>query len=67
MSGIGKYPFLTLERNDLHFGDVLVGEQVKQTVQLANVGMVPADFAVMPAHSLAADVAHHSIKVTPPR
>ena len=67
VSGIGKYPFLTLDRNDLRFGDVLVGEQVKQSVQLANVGMVPADFAIMPAHSAAADAAQHCVKITPSR
>ncbi|DBA87452.1 TPA: hypothetical protein ACH3X1_004491 [Trebouxia sp. C0004] len=66
VSGIGKYPFLALERSKLQFGDVLVGEQVEQAVQLLNQGLVPADFCVKPlpaSHGVADD----TIKVTPTR
>ena len=47
MSGIGKYPFLSLERSNLCFGEVLVGEQVQQSVQLLNQGLVPAEYAAI--------------------
>ncbi|KAL0033550.1 hypothetical protein WJX79_003070 [Trebouxia sp. C0005] len=66
VSGIGKYPFLALERSELRFGDVLVGEQVEQAVQLLNQGLVPADFCVKPL--LDTDgVTDDTIKVSPTR
>ena len=66
VSGIGKYPFLALERSNLQFGDVLVGEHVEQAVQLLNQGLVPADFCVKPLPSLDS-VADDTIKVSPTR
>ena len=67
VSGIGKYTFLSLKDSDLRFGDVLVGEQVQQSVQLLNQGMVPADFAIMPAHTSANALPTQTIRVTPSR
>ena len=66
VSGIGKYPFLALQRSNLQFGQVLVGEQVEQTVQLLNQGLVPADFSVkpLPASDSWTD---ETIKLTPSR
>ena len=66
MSGIGKYPFLALERSELRFGDVLVGEQVEQDVQLLNQGLVPADFFVKPLPA-SDGVADDTIRVSPTR
>ncbi|KAL0051980.1 hypothetical protein WJX82_005745 [Trebouxia sp. C0006] len=66
VSGVGKYPFLALERSQLQFGDVLVGEQVEQAVQLLNQGLVPADFCMKPL--LASNgVADDTIRVSPTR
>lgn len=67
MSGIGKYPFLALDRAQLSFGSVLVGEQVEQTVQLVNQGLVPADFTVVQALSGPDALTDTSIKVLPAR
>lgn len=67
MSGIGKYPFLALDRCQLSFGKVLVGEQVEQTLQLINQGSVPADFTVVRALTGPEAFADTSIKVLPAR
>ena len=67
MSGIGKYPFLALERADLQFGNVLVGEQVEQTLQLSNQGLLPADFTVAQVQPPPGSFADSSVKVTPTR
>ena len=67
MSGIGKYPFLALDRAQLSFGSVLVGEEVEQTVQLFNQGLVPADFTVAQALRGPDALTDTSIKVLPAR
>lgn len=67
VSGIGKYPFLALERADLQFGNVLVGEQVEQTVQLSNQGVLPADFTVTQMQPPPGSFADSSVKITPAR
>lgn len=67
MSGIGKYPFLALGRSDLHFGNVLVGEQVEQTVQLVNQGLVPAVFTVTQGQPASGSFTDNSIKISPSR
>ncbi len=67
MSGIGKYPFLAVERSNLQFGDVLVGEQVEQTIQLLNQGLVPADFSIILAPAAPGSLADDIIKVSPSR
>lgn len=67
VSGIGKYPFLALERADLQFGNVLVGEQVEQTVQLANQGLLAADFNVTQVQPPPGSFADSSVKITPTR
>ena len=67
MSGIGKYPFLALERADLEFGNVLVGEQVEQTVRLSNQGLLPADFTVAQVQPPLASLADSSVTITPTR
>lgn len=66
VSGIGKYPFLALQRSNLQFGQVLVGEQVEQTVQLLNQGLVPADFSVKPVPA-SDSLTDETIKLTPSR
>ena len=66
VSGIGKYPFLALERCELQFGDVLLGEQVEQAVQLLNQGLVPADFCVKPLPA-SDGIADDTIGVSPTR
>ncbi len=66
VSGIGKYPFLALERNELQFGDVLVGEQVEQAAQLLNQGLVPADFCVKPLPA-SDGIADDTIRISPTR
>ena len=67
VSGMGKYPFLALERADLQFGNVLVGEQVEQTVQLANQGLLAADFNVTQVQPPPGSFADSSVKITPTR
>lgn len=67
VSGIGKYPFLALERADLQFGNVLVGEQVEQSVQLSNQGLLPADFTVIQAQPPSGSLADSSVKISPIR
>lgn len=66
VSGIGKYPFLALQRSKLQFAQVLVGEQVEQTVQLLNQGLVPADFSVKPVPA-SDSFTDETIKLTPSR
>lgn len=67
VTGIGKYPFLALERADLQFGNVLVGEQVEQTVQLRNQGLLPADFTVVPVQLASGSLVESCIKISPNR
>lgn len=67
VSGIGKYPFLALERADLQFGNVLVGEQVEQSVQLSNQGLLPADFTVIQVQPPSGSLADSSVKISPVR
>lgn len=67
VSGIGKYPFLALERADLQFGNVLVGEQVEQTVRLLNQGLLPADFTVIPIQPPSGSPVESCIKISPTR
>lgn len=67
VSGIGKYPFLALERADLQFGNVLVGEQVEQSVQLSNQGLLPADFTVIQVQPPSGSLADSSVKISPIR
>ena len=57
---------MALERSQLQFGDVLVGEQVEQAVQLLNQGLVPADFCVKPLPA-SDGVADDTIRVSPTR
>ena len=67
VSGVGKYPFLALERADLEFGNVLVGEQVEQSVRLSNQGLLPADFTVTQVQPPLGSLADSSVKITPTR
>ena len=67
VSGVGKYPFLALQRSDLQFGNVLVGEQVQQTVQLLNQGLVPAEYSVTQSPPASGSFVDTSIKITPSR
>lgn len=67
VSGIGKYPFLALERTDLQFGNVLVGEQVEQTVQLLNQGLLSADFTVTQVQPASGSVVDSCVKISPMR
>ncbi len=67
VTGIGKYPFLAVERTDLQFGNVLVGEQVEQTVQLLNQGLLPAEFTVGPVQPTAGSLVESCIKISPTR
>eukprot|EP00240_Pyramimonas_obovata_P016412 CAMPEP_0118939228 /NCGR_PEP_ID=MMETSP1169-20130426/28321_1 /TAXON_ID=36882 /ORGANISM="Pyramimonas obovata, Strain CCMP722" /LENGTH=266 /DNA_ID=CAMNT_0006883433 /DNA_START=179 /DNA_END=975 /DNA_ORIENTATION=+ len=44
ISGIGKYPYISVEESKIDFGNVLVGKIVEKTFKLSNQSMVPATF-----------------------
>uniref|UniRef100_A0A7S1PHR2 Abnormal spindle-like microcephaly-associated protein ASH domain-containing protein n=1 Tax=Percolomonas cosmopolitus TaxID=63605 RepID=A0A7S1PHR2_9EUKA len=46
MSGIGKYSFLTLNKNALDFGDVLVNQTTKKSFEICNKSLVGSQFSV---------------------
>jgi hypothetical protein len=46
VSGIAKYPFLSLEHSSLDFGNVVVGKTVERTVRFGNHSPVVANFSI---------------------
>ena len=45
-SAIGKYPYITLDSNDIDFGTLLVGKSVTKELQLQNQSLVPTSFVL---------------------
>ena len=45
-SAIGKYPFITLEQNEIDFETLLVGKSTSQDIQLQNSSLVPTSFVI---------------------
>ncbi|EFJ47120.1 hypothetical protein VOLCADRAFT_92245 [Volvox carteri f. nagariensis] len=46
ISGIGKFPYLSVEQAGVDFGPVVVGQRVERVVRFGNHSMVPANFTV---------------------
>ncbi|GLC34162.1 Cilia- and flagella-associated protein 65 [Pleodorina starrii] len=46
ISGIGKFPYLSVEQAGVDFGPVVVGQRVERMVRFGNHSMVPANFTV---------------------
>ncbi len=46
ISGIGKFPYLSVEQAGVDFGAVVVGQRVERLVRFGNHSVVPAHFAV---------------------
>lgn len=49
ISGIGKFPYLSLEQPSIDFGSVLVGKTVERSFRFGNHSVVDANFTL--AHS----------------
>ncbi|KAJ9506854.1 hypothetical protein QJQ45_029976, partial [Haematococcus lacustris] len=47
VTGIAKFPYLSLEQASLDFGSVLVGKSEQRTIRFANHSVVPANFSVV--------------------
>ena len=45
IKGVGKFPFITLSKNDVDFGDAYVGKSSVHSVRLFNHSLVPATFS----------------------
>ena len=43
-SAIGKYPFITLDAEDIDFDSLLVGKTVSRELKLQNSSLVPTSF-----------------------
>ena len=50
ISGIGKFPYLSVEQAGVDFGPVVVGQRVERTVRFGNHSVVAAHFT-FPAHA----------------
>ena len=46
VSAIGKYPFITLDAEDIDFDSLLVGKTVSRELKLQNSSLVPTDFKI---------------------
>jgi hypothetical protein len=46
VSGIGKFPYLSVEQAGVDFGPVVVGQRVERTVRFGNHSVVPANFSI---------------------
>ena len=46
VSAIGKYPFITLDAQDIDFETLLVGKTVSRELQLQNSSLVPTSFVI---------------------
>ena len=46
VSAIGKYPFITLDAEDIDFDSLLVGKTVSRELKLQNSSLVPAQFQI---------------------
>ena len=49
ISGIGKFPYLSLEQSSLDLGSVLVGKSVEHLLKFGNHSVVNANFTVVHA------------------
>ena len=45
-SAIGKYPFITLDAEDIDFDSLLVGKTVSRELKLQNSSLVPTQFQI---------------------
>ena len=45
-SAIGKYPFITLDAEDIDFDSLLVGKTVSRELKLQNSSLVPTSFQI---------------------
>ena len=46
VSAIGKYPFITLDAEDIDFDSLLVGKTVSRELKLQNSSLVPTQFQI---------------------
>ena len=47
LSAVGKYPYISVNSQDVDFGDVLVTKQVSKEIILKNNSEVPAQFSLL--------------------
>ena len=57
MQGIGKYPFVNIDKERIDFGEYTVGKEVSQEVTLSNYSDVTAEFNVEPVNDDGKDLA----------
>ena len=46
VSAIGKYPFITLDHQEIDFETLLIGKTVSRELQLQNSSLVPTSFVI---------------------
>lgn len=46
LSGIGKYPYISIPNDRIEFGDILLGRTGEQSITIQNKSLVPATFAI---------------------
>ncbi len=47
ISGIGKFPYLSVEHPSVDFGPVVVGTRCERVLRFGNHAVVPANFGVV--------------------
>jgi hypothetical protein len=46
LSAIGKYPFITIDRQNFDFGSLLVGKSASKDIIITNSSEVPTTFTI---------------------
>lgn len=57
MQGIGKYPFVNIDKERIDFGEYTVGKEVVQKVTLSNYSDVASEFNIEPLNDDGKDLA----------